>query len=275
MRGYLVEAEGDVRERRKAGASGERPMRKMNVIVLTIGALVVLVGAAGWFACTGWKSVGIVYLDDVSSATGIDEIRVTGKTVAVEVRTGTGPGVQIHRTARYLNPLHARPDATHRIAGTVLELGGDNSASFGVIEYVVHAPAGLRITADIGTGSIDVAGVSTVDARIGTGSLTITGATGDVTARVNTGSITASGLSSDDVVATAGTGSVSVGLAVAADVEARTGTGSVDVTVPADAYRVEASTGMGDLKLGIPNDANGEHRIALRSNMGRVTLATN
>jgi hypothetical protein len=30
---------------------------------------------------------------------------------------------------------------------------------------------------------------------------------------------------------------------------------------------------MGDLKLGIANDPNGEHRIALRSNMGRVTLA--
>jgi hypothetical protein len=245
----------------------------MNVILLTIAALVVLVGAVGWFACAGWKSVGIVYEDDASSPVAIDEIRVTGKAVAVEVRPGTGPGVQIHRTARYLNPLHARPGESHRIVGNVLELGGDESATFGVIEYVVHCPAGVRITADIGTGSLDVAGVSTVDAKVGTGSLTITDATGDVAARVNTGSITASSLHSDDVVATIGTGSVSIGLAVAADVEARTGTGSVDVTVPADAYRVEASTGMGDLKLGIANDPNGTHRIALRSNMGRVTLA--
>jgi hypothetical protein len=229
-------------------------MRKMNVIVLTIGALVVVVGAVGWFACTGWKSVGIVFQDDASSATAIDEIRVTGKTVALEVRPGSGPGVEIHRTARYLNPLHARPGETHRIVGNVLELGGDDSAMFGVIEYVVLAPAGVRITADIGTGSIDVAGVSTVQAKVGTGSLTVSGAT-------------------DDVVATAGTGAVTVGLAVPADVEARTGTGSVDVIVPADAYRVEASTGMGDLKLGIANDPNGDHRIALRSNMGRVTLA--
>lgn len=248
-------------------------MRKMNVILLIVAALVVAVGAVGWFACGGWKSVGTVYEDDASSPVAIDEIRVTGKAVAVEVRPGTGPGVQIHRTARYLNPLHSRPEATHRIVGTVLELGGDNSASFGVIEYVVLAPAGLPITADIGTGSIDVAGVSTVDAKIGTGSLTITDATGDVTARVNTGSIVASNLRSDEVVATTGTGSVLVGLAVAADVEARTGTGSVDVTVPADAYRIEASTGMGDLKVGIANDPNGQHRIALRSNMGRVSLA--
>jgi hypothetical protein len=249
-------------------------MRKMNVILLTIAALVVLVGAVGWFACAGWKSVGIVYEDDSSSPVAIEEIRVTAKTVAVEVRPGTGPGVQIHRTARYLNPLHARPGETHRIVGNVLELGGDDSASFGVIEYVVLAPAGLRITADIGTGSLDVAGASTVDAKVGTGSLTITDATGDVAARINTGSITASGLRSDDVVATTGTGSVSIGLAVAADVEARAGTGSVDVVVPADTYRVEASTGLGDLRLGIANDPNGAHRIALRSNMGRVTLAT-
>ena len=229
-------------------------MRKMNVLLLTIAALVVVVGAAGWFACIGWKSFGIVYEDDASSPVAIDEIRVTGKTVAVEVRPGTGPGVRIHRTARYLNPFHARPDETHRIVGTVLELAGDDGDTFGLIEYVVVAPAGLRITADIGTGSLDVAGASSVDARVGTGSLTVTGAT-------------------DDVVATTGTGSVSVGLAVAADVEARAGTGSVDVIVPADTYRVDARTGMGDLKLGIANDPSGEHRIALRSNMGRVTLA--
>ena len=229
-------------------------MRKMNVILLSIGALVVVVGAIGWFACGGWKSAGVVYEDDSSSPVAIEEIRVTAKAVAVEVRPGTGPGVQIHRTARYLNPTHGRPGETHRIVGNVLELGGDDNASFGVIEYVVLAPAGLRITADIGTGSLDVVGASTVDAKVGTGSLKVSGAT-------------------DDVVATTGTGAVSVELAAPADVEARTGTGSVDVIVPADTYRVEASTGMGELKLGIANDPNGYHRIALRSNMGRVTLA--
>jgi hypothetical protein len=102
----------------------------------------------------------------------------------------------------------------------------------------------------------------------------IVNATGDVEAHAETGSIAATGLRSADVVAITGTGSVLVDLAIPADVEARTGTGSVDVTVPGDAYRVDASTGMGELKVGVANDPNATHRLALRSNMGRVTLAT-
>jgi DUF4097 and DUF4098 domain-containing protein YvlB len=113
-----------------------------------------------------------------------------------------------------------------------------------------------------------------VEARVRTGSLKIANATGDIQARVETGSIAATGLRSDDVVAITGTGSVMVDVAIPADIEARTGTGSVDVTVPADAYRVEASTGMGELKLGVANVPDATHRLALRSNMGRVTLAT-
>lgn len=248
-------------------------MRKMNVILLTIGVVVVLGVATGWLLCGGWQSFGVRYEDDSTSPAAIDEIRITGKAVAVEVRPGPASGVAIHRTARYLNPFQARPGETHRILGTVLELGGHDGA-FGVIEYVVTAPAGVRVTADFETGSLDLSGVSVVDARVRTGSLTITDATGDVQARAQTGAIAATGLRSDDVVAITGMGSVVVETAVPADIEARTGTGSVDVTVPADAYQVDASTGMGELKVGVANDPNAAHRLALRSNMGRVTLAT-
>jgi hypothetical protein len=248
-------------------------MRKMNLILLTIGVVVVLGAATGWLLCGGWQSFGARHEDDSSSPAAIDEIRVTGKAVAVAVRPGPAAGVTIHRTARYLNPLHERPGETHRIVGSVLELGGDDGP-FAVIEYTVTAPAGVRVTADFETGSLDLNGVSVVDARVRTGSLKIADATGDIQARAETGSIEATGLRSDDVVAITGTGSVVVDVAIPADVEARSGTGSVDVTVPPDAYQVDASTGLGELRLGVANDPNASHRLALRSNMGRVTLAT-
>jgi hypothetical protein len=244
----------------------------MNLLVVIIGAVAVI-GAAGWFACGGWTAVGTTYEDDADSPVAIDEIRIDGKTVAVEVRPGPDTGVRIHRTARYLNPLHGRPGQTHRVVGKVLELGGDDSTAFSVIEYVVVAPPGVRVTATIGTGSLDAIGVSTVDARISTGSVRIADATGVVTAHVGTGSITTSRLHAD-VVAATGTGAVSLDLAAPADVEARAGTGSVDVTVPADAYAIEASTGMGALNLGIASDPQAPHHLTLRSDMGRVSLAT-
>jgi hypothetical protein len=229
---------------------------------------------AGWVACGGWKSIAARYDDDASSPAAISEIRVTGKAVAVEVRPGAGTGVEIHRTARYLNPTHSRPAPTHRIEGSVLYLGGDDGCTMCVIEYVVVVPAGVHVSADIGTGSLDLTGVSSVEARVSTGSINIADATGNVTARTDTGSVTGTGLRSDVVVATVGTGGVSLELATPADVEATTGTGSVEVTVPADAYRVEASTGLGELKVGIQDDPNGRHRLALRAKTGKVTLAT-
>lgn len=248
-------------------------MRKMNVVLLVVGIVVVLGAGIGWFACGGWKAITTSFEDDIASPVSISEIRVSGKSVAVEVRPGTAPGVEMHRTARYLNPFHDRPGSTHRIEGTVLELGGDDSCTFCAIEYVVLAPAGVRVSADVKTGSLDLTGVSTVDAKVSTGSVTIVGATGDVTARAGTGAITGRGLHSDTVVATTNTGAISLDLAAPADIEATTGTGSVDVTVPAAAYRVDASTGLGALKLGIANDPNGSHRLALRAGTGRVTLA--
>ncbi len=231
-------------------------MRKMSILIVLVAVIVVVGLGAGALACGAWKVIGSQYNDDYSVAAQIDEIRVTGGTVEVELRPGSGPGVEIHRTAYYLNFFHGRPAPTHRIEGNALLLGGDASATFASIEYVVTAPAGVRVTADIGTGSLGLTNPSTVDAKVSTGSIKIVDATGNVSAHC-------------------GTGAISVDLAMPANVEAKTGTGSVDVTVPSSAYRVEASSGLGDVKLGIASDPNGLFRLMLRTDVGSVTLATN
>ncbi len=248
-------------------------MRTMNVILLGTGAAIVVAVGIGWLACGGWKAVGTRFKDDASSATTISEIRVKGGSVDVEVRQGAVSGVQVHRAVRYLNPFHSRPGPTHRINGTVLELGGDESATFSATEYVVVVPQRLPVTADVGTGSLALTGVSTVDATVATGSISVVDAAGDVTLRTDTGSITGRGLHSDTVVARARTGSISLDLATPADVEATASTGSVELTVPSSAYRVEATAGMGKAELGIANDPNGLHRLALRTDLGSIRLA--
>ena len=226
----------------------------MHVFLLAIGVIVVLAIGTGWLFCAqGWKALASSYEDEVSSMAAIDEVRVTGGTVEVTVRTWTAPGFHIHRTARYLDPRHGRPSETHRVEGTALVLGGDD-ATMSIIEYVVDVPAGVRVTADVKTGFVNLAGVSTVDARVGTGSVTVTDARGDVAAEV-------------------GTGAVAVALVAPGDVAATTGMGSVDVTVPPDAYRVEAASGMGEVKVGIPSDPAAPHRLTLHSKMGRVSVA--
>jgi hypothetical protein len=230
-------------------------MRTMHVFLAVVAAVVVVGIGTGWLFCAqGWKTLAVSFEDHFTSDAAIDEIRVEGGTIEVVVRPATGTGVVIHRTARYLNRFHDRPGETHRVEGSVLVLSSDPDSAMSVIEYLVDAPAGVRVVADVGTGLLDLTGVSTVDATVGTGSVTVVEATGDVVART-------------------GTGGVSVDLAVPADVEARADTGGVEVTVPSDAYRVEASSGLGEVIVGVPNDPAAPHRLSLSTKMGRVSLA--
>lgn len=246
-------------------------MRKMIIILLGL-AVVVAFGVAGAIACGGWMPFAARYVDDATIATAVREIHVSGGIVAVQVRPGSASSVEIHRTVSYLNPLHGRPGCTYRIDGTTLDLGDDASTALVKVEYVVVAPAGVRVTADIATGSLDLTGVSTVDAKVSTGSIQITDATGDVMAEADTGSVTGRDLHSSSIVAITKTGQVSLDLAIPANVEARTSMGAVNLTVPAGAYRIDATQRGGQPKLALANDPNSAYHLALRTDMGQISL---
>lgn len=248
-------------------------MRKMNIFLLVVGVIVIFSTVMTWLAIGGWKQLGTHFEDDASSPAAISEIRVTGSSVEVQVRPGAASGVEIHRTARYLNRFHDRPEPTSRIEGGVLTLGGDDSCTFCVIEYVVEAPAGVRVTGEVTSGSLDLTGVSTVDVKTTSGAVTITDATGEVTVRTGSGSISAKGLRSN-VVASTGSGSLSVALAAPCNVQATTSSGSLDLTVPASAYRVETTSGSGGADIGITNDPNGSYLLTLHAGSGHIKLAT-
>jgi hypothetical protein len=247
-------------------------MRKMQAILLII--VVVAVGFVGtaWLCCGGWKQVGTHFDDDYASAEAITEIRVTG-TVSLALRPTTTPGVEIHRTARYLNPLQSRPGRTHQIEGDVLMLGGD-SPMFSIMEYVVALPAGVRVTGATDNGSLDLAGVSSVDVRAERGSITVSDATGDVTMRSSLGSVTGKNLRSRSIVATSSLGSVELDLAQPANVEPETSFGALVVNVPPGSYRVDARTGLGGSEIGIASDPNGRYLLDLRTSLGKLRLAS-
>ncbi len=247
-------------------------MRKMQVILLIVVLIAIGIGGTAWLACGGWKQVGTHFDDDYASADAITEIRVTG-TVSVQVRPGNGPGVEIHRTARYLNAFHSRPGRTHRIDAGVLTLGGDDSSTFSVMEYVVTLPAGVRVTGETDNGSLDLTGVSSVDVKSVRGSVTVTDASGDVAMRSTLGSVTGNHLRSGSIVASTSLGSISLELAEPANVDARTSWGALKVTVPRDSYRVDAKTGAGGSDIAVPNDPNGRYQLVLRTDLGKLELA--
>lgn len=247
-------------------------MRKMQAILLVVVVIAIGIGGAAWLACGGWKQIGTHFDDDYASADAISELRVTGE-VSLELRPSTTAGVEIHRTARYLNAFHSRPGRTHRIDGGVLTLGGDDSSMFSVMEYVVTLPAGVRVTGETDNGSLDLTGVSSVDVTSHRGSVTVTDATGDVTMRSTLGSVAGKHLRSGSIVASTTLGSVSLELAEPGNVEARTSWGALKVIVPRASYRVDARTGAGGSDIGVPNDPSGRYVLALRTDLGKLELA--
>lgn len=247
-------------------------MRRMYAVALILGGIIVVGLGAGWLACAGWRSVATHVQDDFSSGAAIDEIRIRGGSVWVEVHATDDPGVRVHRDVATLNPFAGQPAPSVRLVGSVLELG-DVPGAFRATTYVVTAPLGVRVTAHIGTGSLDLRGVSTVDATVRTGSVAVTDGSGPLAANVGTGQISATDLRTDTVSATTGTGAILLDLAAPADVEATTGTGSVDLKVPAGSYHIDASARVGKVALAIPNDPSGRHHLALRAGMGGVTVA--
>ncbi len=247
-------------------------MRKMQAILLIIAVVAIGIGGAAWLACGGWKQIGTHFDDDYASADAISEIRATGA-VSLEVRPSATVGVEVHRTARYLNGFHSRPGRTHRIGGGVLTLGGDASSTFSVMEYVVTLPAGVRVTGWTDNGSFDLTGVSSVDVKSQRGSVKVTDATGDVAIRSTLGSLTGKRLRSGSIVASTTLGSVSLELAEPGNVDAKTSWGALEVTVPRASYRVDAQTGAGGSDIGVPNDPNGRYRLVLRTDLGKLELA--
>jgi putative adhesin len=274
MRRVVVQLQGELHQHRPIGRRKRRKaMRKMNVLVAVIGVIALLAAGSTWLALGGWKQIGTRFEDDASSAAAISEIRVTGRSVEVDVRPGTGTGVKIHRTARYLNPFHAQPGPTHQIEGDVLTLSGDDACTFCVIEYSVTVPEGVRVSANVTSGSLNLKGVSTVDATTTSGSITISDATGAISARTDSGTITGAGLRSGAVVASAKSGSISLELAAPGDVQATTTSGSLGLTVPSAAYRVDATAGSGGADIRIANDPNGQYRLDLKAQSGHIMLA--
>lgn len=118
-------------------------------------------------------------------------------------------------------------------------------------DFTVELPAGVKLAASSGDGSIDVRGAGAdVIASSGDGSITVSGATGDVKAN-------------------SGDGEITIENAQRA-VSARTGDGSIKIS--AAAGPVEATSGDGDVEVRLAKDVSKPGDIELHTGDGSVTI---
>jgi putative adhesin len=215
---------------------------------------------------------GMKFEDDVSLPEGITE---TGGTGSVEVRPGQASAVTIHRTVHHFTPFRPRPGPTHRVDGTVLHLDTNQGTKFPffvAVDYVVDAPAGVRVFGGLSSGRFRLADVSTVDVKTSSGSIALTGATGDVTAKSSSGSITGQGMHSARIDAATTSGRLFLDLAEPADVHAQASSGSIALTVPDSHYRVDTKVSTGRTRIDVPNVPSGPHHLDLHTTSGSITV---
>lgn len=217
----------------------------------------------------------------------ITEIRISGGDGGVVVRPGAAGEVRIDRVVRYRG---AEPGKTYRIEGSVLHVETDCGERCGV-SYDIHAPAGVAVRGDNGSGDLVLTGVSAVDVKVGSGTVTVTDATGDVkvvtssgdvrvvnvagnlTADVSSGSVVARGITGATTQVTTSSGDINLSLDKPGGVRAEASSGDIDLTVPTGTYQIDASADSGTVDVRVPNDPAGRHQLRLHADSGDVTVA--
>ena len=204
-----------------------------------VAAVVVVAGLSGCDVAIGLNSKQ--FTDDRVESAPVTAVRVAGDDGLVTLRRGSGPGIQIHRQVWY---RHDRPQQrADRMEGStlVLDTKCGRDCSFG---YTVTLPAEVSVTGHLGTGPIELNGVSTVDVSTNDGSIKVRDASGKVSVKTGTGPVDVANAPTVD--ATTKDGSISV-RNIAGAVVAKTGTGPINIT---DAKGdVDATTTDGSIDL--------------------------
>ncbi|MFD1322894.1 DUF4097 family beta strand repeat-containing protein [Micromonospora sonneratiae] len=249
------------------------------------------VGAAALIALAGCTPLTQSRLDFSNT----EEVKITQITVArggsgdVVVITGQVSNVQIDRVVRY-HGGEPRTTGNYRINGTELLLDADCGQRCSV-SYEIIAPEGVSVRGETGSGEVSLTRVGTVDIKVGSGGITVNGASGTVkaetgsgevsisdvksavTARTGSGGITGRGLGDGQVDVETGSGSVSLTLSTAGSVRAHTASGEVELAVPPGSYRVSVNTGTGDKNVGVSNDPTATLHLDVKTGSGDVTIS--
>jgi hypothetical protein len=156
------------------------------------------------------------------------------------------------------NP-HGRCDASGSHGGEGFHVGIGFSGQSPSADFTVELPAGVKLAASSGDGSIDVLGAGAdVTASSGDGSISVLGATGNVKASSGDGSITIEN-AQRGVIARTGDGSISIS-AASGPVEATSGDGSVELHLAKEVNpgSIDLHTGDGSVTIFVASQFGGQ-----------------
>lgn len=213
----------------------------------------------------------------------IKSVRIENDEGGIKIRTGNGPA-KVHQEFEY---RWNKPGDAFRMDGDTLVLAdcGKNCE----VRYDVVVPAGIPVTGNLDSGSLDIAGVSTVDVRVDSGSVEVSDVPGTVKVQSDSGRVELANIGQDATVnASSGSikgerlggnvdvhadsGRIELELVKAANVKAQSDSGSIKVTVPAGDYNVTGSSDSGRRDIDVNQTGAAQYKLDLNTDSGSVKV---
>ncbi|CAM06369.1 putative adhesin [Saccharopolyspora erythraea NRRL 2338] len=246
------------------------------------GAALVLLGGAAlaWGQIGGREQTRTVPVDGVSA------VELIGGAGSVEVRYAPGARGEVQER---ISSSWGGGDSRLRVDGGRLVLDTDCGWNCSV-DYQVTLPAPVPVTGELGSGDLEVAGMASVDARLGSGGADVRDVAGAVSVETGSGSVSLAGLGGDVDVRTGsggvdgrdlrggrfraelGSGTAAAELTAPQEVDVRTSSGGIELEVPQGAYRVRADTGSGGEEIGVTQDPNAPRSLELSTGSGSIQV---
>ncbi|MCE7005246.1 DUF4097 domain-containing protein [Kibdelosporangium philippinense] len=267
------------------------------------GVCAIGVGMLVLSGCDGFQLTSSNFTDSTDLTQQVGTVRLNTGSGNVIVRTGSTASVR--RTVHYRQ--NDKPGQTHRVEGDTLVLDDCPQRNCSV-DYEVTLPAAAKIMGQLGSGEIDITGMSEVGVRtgsgdvrvrdisgpvtatagsgeiqltnlqksavveVGSGDIRMTDVKGDVTALSRSGEVTASAISGKASVES-GSGDVRVDMATAQNVKVSARSGGITVTVPrGQAYKTNVVTSSGEKTVNVDTSQEAPYLLDLEASSGNIQV---
>jgi len=201
---------------------------------------------------------------------------VEGSSTSVEIVPGDGTELKVDRQFER-NAFGSDPTDTYKDGKLQLKETNCGFLSFNCkTTYVLTVPRDTKLTVKNNSGSIKVSGMSgDTELKTNSGDILAQGLSGSLRMESSSGSLEADALTATTVVTKSSSGDAELGFSTAPQsVDAKASSGDVVITVPSgdETYKLDIATSSGDKEPMVKADSTSTRTIAVKTSSGDVSV---
>ncbi|WP_168211505.1 DUF4097 family beta strand repeat-containing protein [Actinosynnema sp. ALI-1.44] len=270
---------------------------------VVLGVCAIGVGTLLLSGCDGFRVNSSNFSDTTDLTQKVAAVRIDNGSGSVRIRTGATSSVK--RTVYYRGDN--KPGQTHRLEGDTLVLNDcdQNNCS---VDYEVTLTAAAKVMGENRSGEVEVASMSEVGVRTGSGDVrvrdipgpvtvnvrsgraelinvgqsavveagsgdvVVTGVKGDVTIKARSGATDATGVEGKASIDSS-SGDVRLDMVTAQSAKVTAQSGAINVLVPrGQAYKTNVSTSSGEKTVNVDTSQDSKYVLDLEARSGDVTV---